>query len=590
MCLTEVWTYSECGCRFDNRVPCHSSFDQNPSTPSPSMKRNPALDWFEYQSSLIHFPPPPSSTDSEPGFEIDVPLAFNHSAYLGACSIYHTVHKQFLEPVCDDCILEELGLDESGHTTRNNIAEMAGDKGLVWDSNVDIEIGNVVGKNSTKEEDDRRIYDSNVEIQIEEDTVIAANTETDSIPPSSVRISTNDDADDEGSLFIRGRPRSRTKEIRKHGMDISRDSLRVPSRYPSGEKRAMEDFRNNLQRPLSPTKTLLHKFALAQSQSHVWARNVMKSLNGSISRSRGRSTKMKNASTQTSDEFQTIDTPQSTRRTVQRVTSGISTDDELSSTAISSTSGIIETYYSSSRDVSDSTVAQGAVPSWHEHLHHDLAPRRKHKQHRVDESNEVSPTSSEPETRLPRGSKADLCYEDDHQAHQPLLFHAPSISMTASSISTSASWPRLAERLSSMVTSTKVDHTTWEEDGDEGTNCTTTSSSNAMADSRAFATVSTAHTTHRHNPSIDSKITFISDSPQRTMPRRVSSMSCHASPCKNPASATRGMLSIHPLKTGLQISTPSRPSFTQRTSSLFGSPLATRLVQEGPEATDTAPQ
>ena len=156
MCTHEIWTYPECRCTIDHHVPCVEVEDQS-STSSPSVlsrcindvpspasdldtslrshtTRSAANGIVDIQhpmgTSPVNFPPSSSPTppDSSPNSEDDSYSEEYYHAYLHnqaprkaktlraeissqrQCSINHTTHKAFLEPICDDCLLDELGI------------------------------------------------------------------------------------------------------------------------------------------------------------------------------------------------------------------------------------------------------------------------------------------------------------------------------------------------------------------------------------------------------------------------------------------------------------------------------------------------
>jgi len=133
MCITEIWTYRECGCHYHRLVPCHPSF--NPSSTTP--RRRCDRDLSNTSSSSDRSP---TSTNGSPFTNDDLFPALNRQ-----CSTRHFVHKNFLEPICDDCLVEELGLQP--------------------------ELGPILGGRDLKEglNGEEWILESTVEINIEED-------------------------------------------------------------------------------------------------------------------------------------------------------------------------------------------------------------------------------------------------------------------------------------------------------------------------------------------------------------------------------------------------------------------------------------
>lgn len=150
--------------------------------------------------------------------------------------------KKFLEPICDACVLAE-------HKLLMALYEEDGlrSEGLIWGSEVTIEI----------EPEDGSKYDSLHEPpnhQSASPQSISHTHET-----HSEALYTDEDADDEESMHIasplpfektetltdvRGRPRSRTKQLRRRGVDLSRDELRISPCWSDSEKQSMEVFRD----------------------------------------------------------------------------------------------------------------------------------------------------------------------------------------------------------------------------------------------------------------------------------------------------------------------------------------------------------
>ncbi|KAK5076814.1 hypothetical protein LTS08_005985 [Lithohypha guttulata] len=119
------------------------------------------------------------------------------------------------------------------------------------------------------------------------------------------------EADDEGSIRIssplssfnssscvdvRGRPRSRTKQLRRRGIDLSRDELRISSRWSNSERESMELFREAIRekaRDREKNEKLLLRWmpqdrTKTQMIKDVWniKEKLAKTLQGSVSRGR----------------------------------------------------------------------------------------------------------------------------------------------------------------------------------------------------------------------------------------------------------------------------------------------------------------
>jgi hypothetical protein len=198
MCITQIWTYRECGCRYHRLVPCHPSFNPSSTTPRRRCDRNLSNTSSSSDRS-------PTSTNGSPFTSGDLFPSLNRQ-----CSIRHFVQKNFLEPICDDCLVEELGLQP--------------------------EFGSRLGGRDLKEglNGEEWILESTVEINIEEE-------EDDDRITSSGRTEDEDaaaEADDEGEF--------RGRSERRRGIDISRDTLHIGSNLSMEEQEALAPFGKEL--------------------------------------------------------------------------------------------------------------------------------------------------------------------------------------------------------------------------------------------------------------------------------------------------------------------------------------------------------
>lgn len=202
MCITEVWSYRECGCYYEHRIPCEPSFALCDSTPQKCRK-----------NGQIHYLA--SSSSHSPVYTTRSPYSSDASLHriTRQCSIRHVIPKTFLEPICDDCLLDEL--------------------------NLPTEVGPILGGRDrvAGHYDEEWLLESNVEIEIECDE-----EEQGSIP----RLSPDDcDADDEGEFRGRG--------ARRRGMDLSRAHFCINSDATAATRTAPSWFRDQFQRSKSET-------------------------------------------------------------------------------------------------------------------------------------------------------------------------------------------------------------------------------------------------------------------------------------------------------------------------------------------------
>lgn len=278
MCIHEIWTYTECGCRIDHHVSCF--------VPRTSHVHSPVR-LKHASASSYKLPPSPLPTDSED----DSCIQSDHRS----CSINRTVHKSFLEPICDDCLLEEMGYQNAKPST-NDLREQ---KSRVWDSNVEIEVDEAYRNHRIMEcrrSTDTKIFESDVQVHI----APSPSPQPSSTPfpvatPALSRLST-DDADSESSSHdntFRGRARSRTKQLRRMAMDVSREELRlrISSRLPSFQREHLQNFKNELQRGRNadtrspgslkrakPMRSFVQRFAGVQEERWSKAREKVQGL------------------------------------------------------------------------------------------------------------------------------------------------------------------------------------------------------------------------------------------------------------------------------------------------------------------------
>lgn len=227
MCITEIWTYHECGCQYLHPIPCHDRFLHSPdkayklsenwTTASPSSSssissvtsKKTVAEAEEDPFSL--FPSQTTTRSDEAGTE----ATYNHRLHLvRSCSLRCTVQKTFLEPICDDCLLAELGLEPSNDTARailgQNTADEGSFDGAEW------------------------LLESSVEITVEP----PKDDDDLSRPLLSFKpqYSSSSEAGSESETPRRGRRRRRALEINRDSLAIDGDSPAFKSRPSSFQK------------------------------------------------------------------------------------------------------------------------------------------------------------------------------------------------------------------------------------------------------------------------------------------------------------------------------------------------------------------
>lgn len=192
MCVTEIWTYLECGCFYNHCVLCQRYQNRNSPCFAPKV-RYPLDQWLQGLETVDD----PAHAHCDRG-EI--------STEPQNCPNHRTMQKSFLNQICEECLLAELGTEPPPHDGEAipyepllNIQEHG--EGLIWDSEVKIEIEGYTsgspttphvqeGSLSPDNDDQTRILESQVEITIEEDGIDRLTT--DSASPISNVSETND--------------------------------------------------------------------------------------------------------------------------------------------------------------------------------------------------------------------------------------------------------------------------------------------------------------------------------------------------------------------------------------------------------------
>ena len=596
MCVHELWTYSECGCQVDHLIPCLNALtgDEPPRQPSPlrRCRRKTSLRGIRTPSPLritkkhganaspVHLPPSPSPTDSEFSTHIEDYYRMPDKFHPRECSVNHTVTKTFLEPICDDCLLQELGV-EGRQSGRPTCVSTTTSDGLIWGSDVKIEVSEQATSPQT------HILESNVEVLIEEaisDTLPALKYQDGPVGHARQASALSaTDADDEGS--IRGRARSRTKQLRRKGIDITREQLRISSRLPTWDKQALEMFRDDIQRKAqdalsfergdkkeqSPGKSFLKRFKEAESGSKSWVREVV----GDLKRNLSRNSKLGKQGKDCRVHYPAPTSPSDGVCTLRAVIDGASTTSEEQCLTL-----LGEEEACPAPEVPFSKCPEIAS-SWQAHLSRDLAPHQR-SQRQIHASQSTSRlnsthssdrrTSSGPNWFATSKSSGSLplrsISERDCGRHLlSMTSTAPSVPATASS---TWSGPPTGQRLASIISDSEFD--TFTELPWNTPLIPVPSEDDCEADATTINddATSIAPSSHRHATSIDTKNSIHTADPA-SPPRRVRPRVHHAH--TDTPRPTKG-LTMHPLTTPVRIATPLRPAFTPRTCSLSSPPMS----------------
>ncbi|KIW30371.1 uncharacterized protein PV07_06120 [Cladophialophora immunda] len=227
MCVTEIWSYRECGCFYNHTIPCRSHRREQTPCSAPNTQYAPEK-WLTETSVALEVSHPlfrPRATSVEPG----------------DCPNHRVVEKSFINQICEDCLLAELeGLPSSLGTSTvaqdGPSGNLDNGEGLIWDSEVKIEIENPNSGFSTSPsapetsvqnqeipDEDGRILESHVEITIEDDhhSIVAesaASSEIVAHQPSgqsqSALMQTSPSNNSRGGLC---QPNSRASGSKRHG-------------------------------------------------------------------------------------------------------------------------------------------------------------------------------------------------------------------------------------------------------------------------------------------------------------------------------------------------------------------------------------
>ena len=618
MCVTEIWTYQDCGCQYQLYCPCPilPSTDSNlheleagPNSASHRPENQQPSEWPKTRS-------PSASKDSSPSKRSRCSLQYGdwlskkegqHDQSAGSileqrmpssrpCSMHVTVGKQFLEPICDNCVVAEArgSIHISSYSTclpsrvdsinavpgtpehyRSGQERSSDDQIYSSYSDVDVDanrLSNVILESNVEIQIMDAMQDDLTEQQAPQTTIKNFSLPTPVKPtkmdhglisdglghehlplwdaptnryrPTSTLTTntTGHDADDEGSLhalsptipskstviypsrekvpvrksstaFLKRGLRNASKELRRVGMDVSREDLRlrVSSRLASNERPLWNSWRERLTKPGG------QKTRRDQDDSSRWGSNydlpnaseqdVRADSGTDLGRGRGRSSVRKWASEAA------IRVNQSLRRSGSRGRRGRGNDAELernmpkgrgsplrnnvsdsmpdlsydptessSAEAIrqrresqnagsnsQSTIATIFEYLDVEHDPVDESPPQARL-SWDAHLQGDLSQQRMSRMLEqpayLDYRNHASPSTEE---KAVAPNYDDRSYEPSNRLFSacPSSARYPSIPMTSSSIVSSASAPAGFRHLDAeMQAQGEEESVEYEDDGD----------------------------------------------------------------------------------------------------------------------------
>ncbi|KIV78226.1 hypothetical protein PV11_09964 [Exophiala sideris] len=215
MCVTEIWTYSECGCRYNHSVLCRLNRGISSPVFAPSIL-------YSTDESLQESGVGPDATSRQTRKRAK-------PAEPKKCPHHSFVQKTFLNPICDDCLLAEINStgEDVGPPPMAPASNAENGEGLVWDSEVKVEIESQTSIESPIEspssdapilvdsegpdDTDRRILESHVEITVEEDCCSVSAED----PSSPLLASSQTDGSSPSSSLMTSPPTSTEKQQQK---------------------------------------------------------------------------------------------------------------------------------------------------------------------------------------------------------------------------------------------------------------------------------------------------------------------------------------------------------------------------------------
>ena len=582
MCLIEVWTFSECGCRFDHHVPCHPRFARYTTPPQARYSQSPPL----------HVASPPSRSANDEDYAWGSYTNSKTQKGRRECSIRHIEHRVFREPICDDCFLEETGVNKAGRqfvdTTGNAL------DGEAW------------------------LLESKVEIQVDEETTaqegVTPETLLDDMPTPRVGIGFQSigegDADDEGEGEFEDDFRGRS--TRRSAIDIKREHLGLATSWSNWDMKVQHAM-NQAQAEESSggfkkATSLARK--MKDTEFKNFAELTKRGLRTTIDRAKVVASKARSDTSRSPTEMEwdcassivgpsvhvtkvssgavskvlhDRDPPGEDKERIMVRKSYLADTDELTAlplcgqVVIWNPQNILSTVSTASEESGDHNTTPTSISSsahdliqmseakWEEHLRQDLGARKiKH---------------NRPLSSIKAGDKSDIHFDVGGEGCRLLSTDTDQSAALTTSDASSGNWTGLRD-------GQRLDEELAGRCRDEEDDCKRLFSRLAMHSSPSAASkVSSvsladfAHETrvanvgifipsgqspsrHAHKPSASSIASFttaFSSSPQTSPPR--------------PSPRMRQSLSFHPLTTMLQIATPTRPNWKARDSSLNSPPL-----------------
>ncbi|KAJ9657249.1 hypothetical protein H2198_004475 [Neophaeococcomyces mojaviensis] len=447
-------------------------------------------------------------------------------------------------------------------------------EGLVWGSEVKIEIVSQLSKRTSIDSST-----SSPRTSIDPDcfSKLADNRYYSVQRLPQLRVDTahsvESDADDEGSLHlrsplpdenltslvdVRGRPGSRTKQLRRRGMDLSRDELRISSRWSSREKRSMEDFRDAIREKVNGVEGADDAWIRWTEKRHpilqearIIRNRVSQNLIRSVSR--GRSRKPRRSTQKDSQRTFGLHNHEQVRQedfslqpvrqerpqmTLRQVQSNMSMPKGLSLSSLD-------------KFPSNTRVPANIAPippvkcdhrqtSWQRHLHYDLQPRSvtnrelHHKRGRYilqqssdDKEYTVGNKQAQPNNILPSNSSPAYnhrTFSSTRYLLQPSLescqdievYHRLPSFAASTEVNRSGFWPPQNENISDTISSGEPGTT--QQDADNTTSIASSSPTSRQASDHS-ATCNLVHAIrndiHNHSPDV-SHTASLPHSPRKT--------------------------------------------------------------------------
>lgn len=263
MCVTEEWSYRECGCRFEYRSSC--SREKSNSPPSQSTKDNVITNPGDYADLE------PNSFDF---FKNEMPFDQQRQ-----CSVNHRMPKQFLEPICDDCLLKELNMSTTFTRNRANRPLCYQDE-LILESTVEAQTCN---NNKYKDDNklDPKLSSNNMHAEIDNESEAPSSK-------SGTISSTNDQqvVNHESPFYWSEKVKSQSKPQIRLAIDLTREDQPSPSLSKVDSCTESDSGSDARVLNLFPVVAMYQRLIQTQANQNTWANRILEDLRQTCAKKR----------------------------------------------------------------------------------------------------------------------------------------------------------------------------------------------------------------------------------------------------------------------------------------------------------------